>query len=319
MRYQHSEVFAEMKAIDENIKVNLTSLEYLQILDYYLKKSWEQIVYLSPEFVENYLCKVIAYSLKRSSIKICSGERLELYDFIFQYIHADQKKQIKLIQAMHLNRGIIFGLIRLWLKAAQQYDESWSLFNQKSSKQRFIDQYNALAALGHPNQDYLYAAYKEVEYWHKKATDFKAMICQKYTRLALIQAQKAYVQYNCRLSLNDFSIIYLMTVSKAVDRCDARFGVLTSFIQNWLKSAQSQAIKIIRQGGDAVSLEGLHEVYGDAVQTPSTYIDHSHEDYEDILAQCKAADPEGVVRYIMNIPEYLNQTDREFLESFAVA
>ncbi len=317
MKYQHSEVFAEMKMIDESIKVNLTSLEYLQILDYYLKKAWEQIVMTCPEFVENYLCKVLAYSLKRSSIKVCSGDRLDLYALIFQYQHSNVQKQVELLSEMHLNRGIIFGLIRMWLDTAKQHDDLWSVFNTIDSQDRLRKSIEILSLLGNPDSDKLYQAYKEAEYWHKQATSFKQMICQKYTRLALVQAQKAYVQYNCRLSLNDFSIIYLMTVSKAVDRCDARFGVLTSFIQNWFKSALSQAIKIIKQDGDALSLENLHEVYGDAVNTPVSYIDHSHEDYDDVLARCKVADPEGVARYIMNIPEYLNQTDKEFLLSFA--
>ena len=59
-RYKHSEVFAEVKAIEEDIKINLTSLQYLQILDYYLWNSLRFLINISPTFFTCYLSKVIA-------------------------------------------------------------------------------------------------------------------------------------------------------------------------------------------------------------------------------------------------------------------
>ena len=109
-----------------------------------------------------------------------------------------------------------------------------------------------------------------------------------------------------------------MIVGKAVDRCDARFGVLTSFIQNWMKSAQCQVIKLLKEDKH-LSLEALHEQYGDSFDLPTTSIETSIDsNVSDIAYKAKIADKDGVLRATLGIPEYLSIKDHALLEGLAV-
>lgn len=318
-RYQHSEVFAKMKAINEDIKVNLTSLEYLQVLDYFLKNAWEQIITFCPEFVDHYLVKVLAFNTLHRSVKVCSEPKKSLPILILKCIASTGKQKVHAFERLHLNRGIIFGCITQFLKLADQRAKIWSVFNNDLQlREKFILSDRIDALLGYPDKDKFQTVYGNVVYWNDKAKEFRSMICQKYTRLALLQAQKAYTQYNCRISLNDISIIYCMIVGKAVDRCDARFGVLTSFIQNWMKSAQCQVIKLLKEDKH-LSLEALHEQYGDSFDLPTTSIETSIDsNVSDIAYKAKIADKDGVLRATLGIPEYLSIKDHALLEGLAV-
>lgn len=316
-KYQHSEVFAMLKAINENIKINLTSLEYLQILDYFLKNAWKPVVLNYPEFVNNYLSKVLVFTAVHRSFKVCSEPRKLLPTLIYKCILAKGKAKVTAFDRIHLNRGVIFGLLSQYINIAELRAEVWSPFNTKlSEREKFIKSAYYDSLLGSEDQDIFQDVFTRVQYWHAKAKSFRAMICQKYIRFALLQAQKAYVHYNYRVSLNDISVIYCMTVGKAVDRCDTRFGVLTSFIQNWMKSAQCQVIKLVNQENH-LSLEALHEQYGDSIDMPTKELE-TNEDIEDIAFRAKQADPDGVLRATLKIPEYLNFEDQQLLEGLAV-
>ena len=314
-KYQHSEVFAIMKAINENIKVNLTSLEYLQILDYFLKNAWKPIVLNYPEFVNNYLSKVLAFTAAHRSFKVCSEPRKMLPALIYRCILSNDKAKVSAFDRIHLNRGVIFGLLSQYLSIAEEKSKVWSPFTRLTEREKFIKSARYDSLLGNSNQDIFQDIYSSVLYWYNKAKDFRAMICQKYTRFALLQAQKAYVQYNYKVSLNDISVIYCMTVGKAVDRCDTRFGVLTSFIQNWMKSAQCQVIRLVNQENH-LSLEALHSQYGDSIDMPVKELD-TNEDVQDIAYRAKQADPEGVLRATLGIPEFIDYKDQQFLEGLA--
>jgi hypothetical protein len=68
--------------------------------------------------------------------------------------------------------------------------------------------------------------------WMARFTSYKDQVAEKYTRLALKTAQYDYVHYhNCAVPLDDVSQTYVMAVSRAVDRCDYRLGVLTTQVQ----------------------------------------------------------------------------------------
>ena len=316
-KYQHSEVFARLKAISENIKINLTSLEYLQILDYFLKNAWKKVVLHYPEFTNNYLAKILSFVSFHRSYKVCSEPKQTFPILVYQCIQATNASKVTAFDHIHLNRGIIFGLLSQWLNLAEKRNEIWSPFTKgMTERERFIASDLIDQQLDLKDKDNFQAVYTEVIYWYNKARDFRTMICQKYTRFALLQAQKAYVQYNYRISLNDISVIYCLIVGKAIDRCDARFGVLTSFIQNWMKSAQCQVAKLAKQDNH-YSLEALHEQYGDYADLP--YIElKTNDEVNDIAYKAQLADPDGVLRATLGIPEFVSIDDYTFLKKLII-
>lgn len=316
--YQHSVVFAEMKAIDEDIKVNLTSNEYLQVLDYFLKKAWKPLLLGFPEFCNGYLSKVLFFSVTRSAIKLSSEEKSIIAPSVLKILASEGERRCEYFESVHFNRGVIFGMILLFLQLGERVIKAQDLFNDTPRAIRDRETLSVFEQLNIYDSARFLELFGEIQYWYDKAREFRQQICQKYTRFALMQAKKAYEQYDCKISLNDVSIIYIMTVGRAVDRCDSRLGVLTTFIQNWLKSAQCQTLKLTRQEDDHLSLDGLQESYGDSVSIPSYTMDTSDEGIDDIAYKAKQIDPVGVLRASLGIPEFLSYNDRQFLESLSV-
>ena len=302
MNYKHSEVFAEVKAIEEDIKINLTSLQYLQILDYYLWNSLYFVIRISPGFITNCLSQILAYQQANTMIKVSSEPREKISNQFFNFLATNDPKHIKL---MYLNRGCYFGIISYFLNQSRIYFDSNSPFSESK-----LDKPN----LPIDDLDSYFAHFKQAEYWFNKALDFKSKIMQKYVRFTLLQAQRAYVDFGHRLELDDVTQIYLQIMSKAIDRCDSRFGVLTSFIQNWLKSARAQVQKIIESNQHCDSYDAMIEEFGDSTELGTVDSDHIKDAVEELAYYASIVDTSGCIRLLHNIPQYISLADRQILE-----
>lgn len=308
-RYKHSEVFAEIKAIEEDIKVNLTSLQYLQILDYYLWNSLRFLINVSPRFFICYLSKVIAYQQVHSMSKLSSESRETITNNFFNYVTTND---IEWVKKLYLNRGLYFGIISYWLSKSHEYFRLRSPFNEDP---KAPEKMHAITnELSIENVSLYYANYKQVEYWFAKAQDFKSKIMQKYVRMTLLQAQKAYVEYNHEVDLDDVTQIYLQIMSKAIDRCDSRFGVLTTFIQSWLKSAKAIVQRIVQSKQHSLSYEGLIETYGDSADMGTSMFDNSFDTIQELAYIAQRVDTSGCLRIKYKIPQFMSLANRKLLE-----
>lgn len=308
-RYKHSEVFAEVKAIEEDIKINLTSLQYLQILDYYLWNSLRFVINISPTFFTCYLSKVIAYQQVHSMSKLSSESRETITNNFYNYVTTGDVEWIK---KLYLNRGLYFGIISYWLSKSNEYFQLRSPFNtQGDAPERMHAIINELSITD--NQLY-YANYKQAQYWFDKAQDFKSKIMQKYVRMTILQAQKAYVEYNHEIDLDDVTQIYLQIMSKAIDRCDSRFGVLTTFIQSWLKSAKAIVQRMAQTKQCSTSYEGLIEEYGDSADVGVTLFDNSFDALQELSYVAQKVDTTGCLRIKYKIPQFMSVQNRRLLE-----
>lgn len=315
-RYKHSKVFAQYKAIHEDIQDNLTSLEYLQILDFLLKKAWAPVVALCPVYMRNFVAKVFAYQNVRSAIKVSSENKDNLNVDIFNFLcSSDVKSSIKSFEKIHLNRGIIIGALTRFLQLGEKYNELWSPFNTQDIQQKTISSLNIETQLGLTGSrcNKFFTVYKHVRYWMQLALEFRSKILQKYVRMALLQAKKTYEDYHHVIDLDDISSIYIATVGKAIDRCDSRLGVLTTFIQNWLQSARSEVQDIIASITPCSSYEELLEESPEGSMFPAISPNTSYENIQYIAHQAKKVDPDGVLRIMLGIPENLSLAERNIL------
>lgn len=317
--YSHSRVFADYKVIHEDIQGNLTSLEYLQILDFLLKKAWAPVVALCPCFSRNFVSKVLGYSCVKSAIKLSSDDRDKLFVHIFNFLSSqDTKSSISSFENIHLNRGIISGMVNFFLELGEKYEEMWSPFNDTPLNEKMQKTQKIFLALGlkDKDKDKFFAVYKNVKYWHDRALSFRSKILQKYVRMALLSAKKAYDEYHHIMDLDDITSIYIMTVGKAIDRCDSRLGVLTTFIQNWLQSARSEVQNIINSIIQSSSYETIVDECPESdifpVISPST----SYENMQYISYQAKKIDSDGCLRISLGIPEILTASQQKYLLNY---
>jgi hypothetical protein len=216
---------------------------------------------------------------------------------------------------MHINRGLLFGFISFFLNQLETYKR---LHEQASITVRTRSLcWQIERSIGLREGGELYAAIMEVEYWSAKARKWKEQIVEKYTRMALLQAQATYRDYNHVVKLDDIVQIYLLVVSRAIDRCDSRHGVITTFMQSWFKSAKSEVAKLA-EGHQDSSYEGLIEEHGDAVHDllGTVMPDQSAEMWQHVAYIGSQIDPEGLVRTSMNIPQYVSLKHRRLLQEF---
>jgi hypothetical protein len=314
--YQHSRAFEALKTIREKISTNYTSLQYLQTLNHFLWKALTPIALECPELFKGYLCKIVSRQTLKASAKFTSNDRQKLPVQLFNALRAKDEKMIDLVKDMHINRGLLFGFISFFLNRLTHYKKLHDTAKMDARTRSLCHSFELQVGLREGGE--LYAALLDVDYWSGKARKWKEQIVEKYTRMALLQAQATYRDYNYVVSLDDIVQIYLMVVSRAIDRCDSRHGVITTFMQSWFKSAKSEVAKLA-EGHQDSSYEGLIEEHGDAVHDilGTSMPDLSMEMWQHIAYIGVQIDPEGLVRTAMHIPQYVSLKHRKLLETFA--
>ena len=297
--YKHSETFAHIKAIKEDISINLTSLQYLQMLDYYLWRALELLIKISKQFFIEFFAKVVAYQQVHIMTKVSSAGRQSLSCAFYNFVC---NGDIQALKKEGLNRSLYLGIISYWLSLSKKYFDSQSCFNLGKK----LDSPEKLCV---SNKKKYFAVYKEIDYWMSLALDFKSKIMQKYTRMTLLQAQRAYVEFGYKLDLDDVTQIYLQTMSKAIDRCDSRLGVLTTFIQSWLKSAYASVQDIVNSGNVTDSIDAILEETGDDASLGTIENESTYDAMQHIAYEASKIDPTGCLRIKYNIPQFLTQSD----------
>jgi hypothetical protein len=318
--YAHSAAFSKLKDITETISKNLTSLEYLQTLDMFLWRALEPIHAECPALFNNYMAKVVAHQSLKASTKFTSDDRTKLPVHMFNMITTqDPKKAHEHAKAMHINRGLLFGFLVLFLRRMDRYERLHSTFDNVDPIVRNSEIYQIERSIGLRQRGALYSAIQQVRFWYERARAFKEMIIEKYTRLALMQARSTYKDFNHYTDLDDVVQIYLVVVSRAIDRCDARQGVLTTFITNWFKSGRSEVANLSKGQTDQ-SYEALVEEMGDSASDLLGFAmpDTQSETVEHVAFTAKTMDIHGYIRSILHIPEFATRSQKEVLELFAL-
>lgn len=313
--YTHSETFASLKTHKETITDNLSSHQYLQTLDMLIWNALTPIVYECPTLIHGIFTKYCARQTRKPNTKMTSDLKEKLPITLFNALHeTNAERALEQYKKLYFNRGLLFGVLTLFLSRGREYVKLNSAFLDSqdpvlTSKLRSLE-----IELGARSSSGLYAAVQQADFWDKKARAWRGMIIEKYTRTALMAAKRTYVDYAHKMKLDDVVQIHLMMVGKAIDRCDARLGVLTTFVNPWLKGARSQVDEETKEQ-DLESLDDLQERTDMEIVTD---FDTSGEDLEHLAYRSRSIDPVGLVRTLLGIPQWVNAADRQTLMAFAL-
>lgn len=324
--YQHSESFARLKDVKERIRTNLTSLEYLETLDMFLWRAIGSIRKAMPGLVDEFMVKAIAQQTFKSSTKFSSimkEEKGKLPVILFNALTDRNTENLDGYRNLRLNRGMLFGLVKIFMDRTKPYmdllnEPPFSAVEWKSRK----FQLRAMEKeLGVAEGVSLETLVEDVNIWYERAREWKESIIEKYTRKAIGQAKIAYEDYNCVMDLSDVIQIHMVLLSRAINRCDSRLGVLTTFITSWFKSARSEMKKIIGSShAHEVSYEAMLEEMGDSAQVEGaedrTLV--TKETVQHIAMLAKQIDPTGVLRIHLGIPEFMPLHKRRILLAHAI-
>jgi hypothetical protein len=312
--YSHSEAFSALKGVNEKLTVNLTSYQYLTVLDDHLFNALTPMVQ-STKFFDVFLSQIIGWQTLNPKRKTCDVGRHELVSLSTLFLLTqDPKQKMKLIRKMKLHRNIIFEALGRWLDILKEYPALSTMIGNTQVVTKLYDMNeSALMRTGFS----LHSTYSLVSYWTKQAKGFKESIIEKYTRMTLSTAQRDYVALGHPMPLDDFVQIYMMTMSKAIDKCDADRGVLTTHIQNWLLSAKNNAQAQATENSQdknhqTVPLDDVEiSVNDDDARTRNDVIDR-------VRVVAKLFDPLGVGRILLGIQEILSSEHRTLLRSLAI-
>lgn len=322
--YEHSEIFAKMKDVKERIGTNLTSLEYLETLDMFLWRAIGAIRKAIPSLVDEFMVKAIAQQTFKSSTKFSSimkEEKGKLPVFLFNALTERNAESLEGFRNLRLNRGMLFGLVQIFMDRTKPYMELLNVepLSITDWKSRAFQLKEMERNLGVVDGVSLYNVIEDVNIWYERARDWKSAIIEKYTRKALGQAKVAYEDYNYAMDLADVIQIHMVLLSRAINRCDSRLGVLTTFITSWFKSARSEMTRVINSSQE-VSYEEMLEDMGDSAEAEGCDDKTltTHEAVQHISMLAKEVDPSGVLRIHLGIPEFMPLDKRKILLAHAL-
>lgn len=304
--YQHSHAFAALKNINEQIDSNLTSYQWLSTLDYFIESALDPIVTAHPHYLDNYFAKVVAWQTNRPSVKFSRNDKSTLPALLFNSLTTENQEKRKFQKAMMFNRGVLFGAINSYLETVKPFLDLHDPSAKIKKKRRIflIEIYRQRVS------PHLYSGSLQAAYWATKAFKFKELIVQKYVRLALMSAKRTYEQVGYKIKLDDIVQTYLVYLSKAIDRCDSRQGVLTTFIQTWFYSARAEIQKAVADDSNSSSYEEMIE---NGVFADVTLPDCKYEALQHVSAVAKDIDTEGTHRHALGIPEFFTSSERKIL------
>ncbi len=306
--YQHSQGFARLKDTKETIHQNYTTYQWLTPLDFFIESAIDPIATSYPDFMDNYFAKVVAWQTTRPSVKFSRNKKETLPAALFNSVTTNNAEKRFHQKSMMLNRGVLMGLVSSYLQTVNSYMKLHDPTCKVPKRRRRM-----LCALAEQRcgSSYLYSATLQTQYWAAKAYQFKELIIQKYIRLALMSAKRTYADVHYEIALDDIIQTYLVYLSKAIDRCDARQGVLTTFIQTWFYSARAETKKSLYEEAHS-SYEELRDggQLANAVQPTGEF-----EALQHIASVAKGLDKTGVLRYAIGIPEFFTSSELTILST----
>lgn len=329
--YKHSELFAKLKSIEESIPNNLTSYQYLSVLDSLIYKGMYPIIE-GTKFFENFLAQILGWQTINSKRKVVGVGRQAFSSYATLFLLLDDPKQrLKLLKRMKLDRAVLFEAMRRWTSIAEE------IISISDTSVLTVDALLQIAELSErslvKDHHHVMALFNQVKYWHDQAVSFKSQILEKYTRLCITTAQRDYVSMDCKGSLDDIIQVYFMSAGKAIDKCDTDKGVLTTHILNWLLSAKNVVIAMETNGASVqsrsqkgagsalittmaehVSLDEIENMIADELEDPL----EREDTIQQIRKVTKAFDKSGIGRILLGIQDVLSEEDVQILRAHAL-
>lgn len=314
-----------LKSVKERLDHNYTSYQLLSVLDKLLIKSIAPIIN-TTDYVDRVLANVVAWAAVNPRRKVTSLPKPKFNTYVMAYLASDKPKQkIKILSRLRLERNVLFFIATCFINATKSLAAerpSTSLINE--------------LAVTHPNR--LYFASRDSQFWYAQASDFKGQIMEKYMRMAMVEAQMFHKQQrmdnpHLKFELDELGQNFMLAVSKAVDKCDAQQGTLTTYVQNWIKDAKGNSslrgeygiaytIPAAHRRAMAAKKDGKPHIVNISVSIDSQDLEHLtsdsnvEEEVERTRRICrvrllaKRVDPTGIGRLYLGIDEIFDDQER---------
>lgn len=303
--YRSSISFGVLKSIKEHIETNYSSRQYAEVLDDLLYHAAADIV-LNTNWFDKFLPRIINWYATNSNRKITniSKERLQTLVGIFLLVEPEDK--LDMLKQMGLERNLVFLIIDTFIQQTRSVigvtEHRANNLHDGLPFDRWISELQNVTGGRH-----LYCTSRNAEFWLSGYVEFRGFLIEKYTRLAITQAQRLYVEIKHELALSDIISQFLLGVGRAIDKFDCGRGSLTSYVQVWFKNARTQVFKELEQARQTSSLDELIENNEwTPAELPSVEVDVERKQNIQLVRDlAKIVDPQGWARIKLGIEEVL--------------
>jgi hypothetical protein len=219
---------------NERIKDNLSSAQWVEILDQFIYSGIDIIIAKSPMFFLQWTCDMLC------DINVSPHKRLfsvnlplnELHTTLMRIITGDPAERNRLLRYAALDRVYLFTLLGRYLdvlaKAQSDRDANASLESK----------YLATHTLELPSWR-IEPVYNQVRMYDRLARDFVGIIAEKYYRLAYTRTQAMVKGVGLMISQEDLYANNVMTIVRSIYKYSATKGTLTNFILQWMQANNS--------------------------------------------------------------------------------
>lgn len=310
--YRHSETFAVLKATRERIQGNPTSSQMLQGLDLLINKALTPILF-NTNWFDTFFPKVLAWQTNNPRRKVIMDKSFDLTQATLGILLTrSPQEKLAIIKKAKFDRHILVEGISQFLKHASEYVAIVdceapvpSFYADDPLAYYRLEKLRLESAFGSVPGTSLRSTIQQAHYWLDAAIDYRSQIIEKYTRMVLMEARKAYSFFNYEVELDDIVQVFRVAAQRAVDKCDSGQGVLASYILNWTRTGRSS---IQRQRREPTVQFNDYEDYTEDVAEESDAL--PTDTVEHLRAIARLADPLGAARTYLGLEEYLTLNER---------
>lgn len=304
--YEHSETFASLKGLKETLSGNYTSAQYLETLDSLIYKALEPIIQ-STSLFEGFVGQLMGWQESNRKRKVSFLDRHEFTQVALAWFLLPTKIERSLqAKQMRIERAALLEFLNTFLEQSQPYLLACDA-NLRGPDGKVLPLEEQLALRATYEEAFqspvnLRPYILQTAYWTGLAISLKQQIVEKYVRYALIHAQRDYTQvFDTKLKLNDLIQTYVLAIMRAIDKCDARQGVLTPYIKHWFRTARAAHLEELEEANKTSSAEQDEDHDMDRKTDPHDF--EAEQEIEQVRAVARLVDPEGYGRAYLGLSE----------------
>ena len=292
----------QLLKVKEQISENLSSVQIANILDDLIMRCLKPLV-KNTKYLEYSLLELLPYIFLNQRRKLSNRPTEDLRNDIFTFIMIDDfDEKIKILKRLRLERSVYLTVLSSVEEVSKKYlEEINSNLNhiqkiEEYDEEKLSSMYFHLYVKGD-----FYETAQSVIYWLNYVYKFRAMIVEKFIRLAYIESVKMASSTELNIDQTDLFRDLIVSIHKAIDKYDPEKGALSSYVNIWFMEAKT-------------NIKNTHE-YGVAYQMPTGQRKRMIEDgsVQSITLPLNDEIAESIEDQTQNILENIIEDENEFI------
>ena len=324
---------------------NISGGQIQIILDHLLIQATRPIITHNPAIMDRHIASILASVTRNKKRRMSSIDRDSFLSILSNYlISTDSEVKISLLTEARIERGLIYTFIYKILKRLDGFDVLYIKYitaTDKVDRARYHARLQVMANSVSMSVEGAYLAHSHSTVYLHLLFKFRNYIVQKYSKLAYRLAKMfCSSKRDKSFEVEEVYHNYLTAVAKAIDKYDSSKGALTSYIKWWILNVSSSASELGHEYGTAFTVpQAQRKVYATSSQAPVSNFSISLEylsnacDIDDLIGSTpsilddlqidqeeqgvlkliKLADPSGLARLYLDIPEYFFPHELELM------